>query len=343
MMPVSARPIVAALLLTTVLPVQVRADKVDDAVRRGVDFLLRTQNEDGSFGPDKRKHKTAMTSLSLLAMAAVGRLPANDTEAGHAVRRGVDFILQDDRQNDNGYYGHQDDSRMYGHGITTLMLSALLGMGADAEQDDLIRQRLEKAIDLILLAQNTKENSKFYGGWRYRPGSNQGDMSLTCWQLMALRSANNAGLEIPSEAIDRAVVFLKNCYYEKSRQFTYRPGQKGGRYSDTSMAVLSLQVSGRYEAKEVIQASDWLLKYDLNWSDKWFLYGTYYYAQGMYQRGGAHADHAEAAVAQMLLPRQREDGSWRGKFKNEQEPVYATAMALLALSVKYHYLPIYQR
>ena len=39
---------------------------------------------------------------------------------------------------------------------------------------------------------------------------------------------------------------------------------------------------------------------------------------------------------------QRSDGSWAGNGQ-EHDPVYSTSLAILALSVRYHYLPIYQR
>jgi len=322
---------------------RVRADRVDDAVARGVRFLIEQRNDDGSISTDE--HKLAMSSLSVLVMGAVGHLPGDRTAEGEAMRQALNYVLAEGRQDDNGYYGNADGSRMYGHGITTLMLASMLGMGTDAEQDRLIRKRLDKALELTLDAQVLKDQArdeKYLGGWRYKPDASTADMSVTCWQLMSLRSARNAGLEIPSDAIEHAVAFIKRCYEQRSGRFGYHPG-RDFRYSDTAMAVLSLQVSGRYEAAEVIKASDWLLKYDLDWGEEWFLYGTYYYAQGMYQRGGRHAQLAQQAVSDILLKHQRDDGSWQGAYRKEQDRVYATCMALLALSVKYHYLPIYQR
>ena len=50
-------------------------------------------------------------------------------------------------------------------------------------------------------------------------------------------------------------------------------------------------------------------------------------------------------VQKMLLEKQQGDGSWQaanGEEKNAGR-VYATSLAVLSLSVKYHYLPIYQK
>jgi len=74
------------------------------------------------------------------------------------------------------------------------------------------------------------------------------------------------------------------------------------------------------------------------------LYGTYYYSQAMYQRGGDHAKIARKKVEEIMLKLQRGDGSWHGSgSESSAGQVYSTSMAILALAVKYHYLPIYQR
>ena len=99
------------------------------------------------------------------------------------------------------------------------------------------------------------------------------------------------------------------------------------------------------ETTLVAGAADWLLEHPPKWGERFFLYGTYYYAQGMYQRGGNHAETAERLVQDILLEKQQNDGSWQAQDGTESRAgkVYATAMAVLSLSVKYHYLPIYQR
>jgi hypothetical protein len=78
----------------------------------------------------------------------------------------------------------------------------------------------------------------------------------------------------------------------------------------------------------------------------YFYYTYYYYAQGMYQVGGQYADAAARQAPAALLPNQdAATGAWKPVSSNEAAggSVYCTAMAILGLSVKYHYLPIYQR
>ena len=42
---------------------------------------------------------------------------------------------------------------MYGHGIATLCLSEMMGMGVDRDQERLLRKYTTKAVDLILVSQ----------------------------------------------------------------------------------------------------------------------------------------------------------------------------------------------
>ena len=113
----------------------------------------------------------------------------------------------------------------------------------------------------------------------------------------------------------------------------------------TAAGLLSMQVCGEYDSPLVAGAADWLLEHPPKWQDRFASYGTYYYAQGMYQKGGEHAKVANQLVQEMLLEKQKSNGSWEAENNSEKGhgAVYATAMAVLSLSVKYHYLPIYQK
>lgn len=329
-------------------------DEIDRAVDKAVTFLVSKQRDDGAI--TDRSHDTTMTSLAIMALASVGHLPDDPTPAGKAAGKALEFVLSDGRQDDEGYYGRHDGSRMYGHGITTLMLTEMLGMGGNPERDQLIHDRCQAAIDLILKAQKHAKNQDNKGGWRYTPTSNDADLSVSVWQLMALRSAKNDGLQVPGSAIDDAVDYLKRSYTtklkrngqpddEKPAGFSYTPGQRHASFTMTAAGLLAMQVCGQYDSPLVAGAADWLLQHPPKFNERFFHYGTYYYAQGMYQRGGEHAKEAEQQIAKVLLPRQQGDGSWLADGGDEKRigHVYSTSLTMLTLSVKYHYLPIYQK
>ena len=304
---------------------------------------------------DKREsHGVAVTALALMGLASLGHQPADKTSEGEAMRRALAFLLRPDLQLANGYFGQKDGSRMYGHGIVTLTLTELLGMGADKAQDALLRDRAQRAVSLILAAQRVrKHDPRFIGGWRYSPDAGDADLSVTVWQLMALRSAKNAGLIVPKEAIDAAVGYLRRSYLSPrdpqgkptnpKSAFGYVPGQPP-QFAMAAAGLLAMQVSGLHDAPEVAGATTWLREVPPVWEAGWFFYGTYYYAQAMHKRGGDTAREARERVEAALLGHQEPDGSWAGAdgSENGQGKVYCTAMALLSLSVRHHFLPIYQ-
>lgn len=337
-------------------------DKIEIALDRGARFIVNAQEADGSFtDPDARqaaRNGYALTALGLMALAAIGHQPGDPNREGAAMKRALDFMLRNDRRRNRSggpyeYYG-QDGGRMYGHGISTLCLTELMGMGVDRAQEKLLRKYTTKAVNLILVSQKaSKRNPAHRGGWRYDPTSRDSDLSVTVWQLMALRSAKNAGIDVPKDAIDSAVRYLKRSYYSprdaRGRPVNlnsgcgYMPNQPP-RYSTTAAGLLSLQVCGEYDAPEVIGSTNWLKRKTVNKLEEWFFYGTYYYAQGMQKRGGDTARKARATTEKLLLPMQSVDGSWTGVNGMEQGAgrVYATSLAMLSLSVKFHFLPIYQ-
>lgn len=328
-------------------------DDVDRAVESGVKYLIKTQQ--GTGGITDRGHEIAMTALSIMAMASIGTEPVPLTQAGRSMHSAINFVLDKKHQDTQGYFGARDGSRMYGHGITTLMLTEILGMGATPEQNAKIHTALSDAIKLILAAQKVSKSEKLRGGWRYTPSSHDSDLSVSVWQLMALRSAKNDGLDVPGEAIDKALQYLRFSYTSRIERdgtlsdeisgFSYTPGTHHPSFTMTAAGLLAMQVCGQYDSPLVKGAAEWLLQHPPRQNERFFYYGIYYYAQGMHQAGGKYAEHADKLVPELLLESQRSDGSWlaRGGEERNIGAVYATSLAILSLSVRYHYLPIYQR
>ena len=352
--------VTAALVVAVVFPARAEGpagtSAVDRAVVRGVNFLLTKQDDDGAIGKFDRHNKDnscVMTALALMAMASVGHQASDDTREGRAMRKALDYILAPERQDATGYYGKYDGARMYGHGIVTLMLAELLGMGVDARQDALIRDRCQKAIDLIVRAQKVhKHNPKYEGGWRYTPDAPDADLSVTVWQVMALRAAKNSGLTVPKDTIDAAIAYIKRSYNSGKHKsgrlvnlksaFGYEPDH-GPTFSTASEGLLALQVCGDYDAEELKGTTAWLHEQKIEPSQRFFYYGMYYYAQGMYQRGGDDAEKARELVEKIMLAEQKDDGAWVGRDQETVSKVYSTSLAILSLSVRYHFMPIYQR
>jgi len=332
----------------------VRADKpsptlakynapVEQAVEKGLAHLAKAQLPDGTF-PGGMPRNNAVTSLAVMAFLAKGYTPGPG-QYGENIYRGIDAVLG--FQHSNGLLAAGERSHGafgYEHCISTLMLSEVSGM-VDPKRQEKLDVALGKALKLILAAQQVKKKPQDQGGWRYQDNSNDSDISCTGWALMSLRSARNNGAEIPAEAIAQALQFVMNCRANDGG-FCYQSNRQGPGLARTGTALLCLELCGQHRSKACIEAGDWILKnVERKYGAEHFYYGLYYTAQGMFQLGGDHWERFGAHLYEMALKFQQPDGSWPQGGGNEGRagPCYATAMTVLAMSVSYRQLPIYQR
>lgn len=311
------------------------------AVKRGLDYLAKTQEEAGNW---KSKHKVSMTGLAVMAFLAAGHMPGQG-EHGDVIKKGIDYVLTN--QHPSGYYG-KDGSRMYGHGITTLMLAEAMGMGVSEEQNKKIRTCFEKAIKVTIAAQQRKKHPNHAGGWRYEPHSSDSDLSLTVWQTMGLRAAKNCGVEIPKDSIEKAIKYIKRCK-SHGGGFSYQPSRsRKTNHAMCGAGVLALQTCGEYECEEVKAGVQWITRNRSKWKGPFFYYGHYYLTQGMHQVGGREWEAFLRHLDAMLLPRQKKDGSFPfppGSHGGSTSAgaVYSTSMSVLIVCARFKLLPIYQR
>jgi len=335
---------VTVVLSGTVCPV-LRAAPTDDdkrvdlATDKALEYLARTQNPDGSWDADTRGKNSGVASMAVMAFMAKGHTP-DEGPYGDIINRGIDYVVStcDPR---TGFIAPRGQGQMYGHGASTLMLAEAVGM-TSGERGTKIRAALERAVKLILKAQAIpRKSAAQQGGWRYSPSSEDSDLSVTGWQLLALRAAKNAGADVPVSAIDEAVAYVKRSK-AKGGGFGYQPGG-GTNHARSGIGILSLEICGRHHEPEALEAADWLMRSPPRWgNDGQFYYAVYYCSQGMFQMGGKYWEFYRPRLEALLLSLQKEDGSWPVAGARAG-PVYPTAMSVMALSVKYHYLPIYQR
>ncbi len=314
-------------------------DRVDAAVDRGLGYLAAKQEADGSW-PSGWGKNTGITSLCVMAFLAKGHTPGTGPH-GEVINRGVDFILDSRQQNGMLIGPGRSQGPMYSHSIATLMLSEVAGM-LDPEREERASAAVADALRIILAAQQVPKLDVFKGGWRYQPNSADADISTTGWPLLALRSARNNGAPVPKEAIDYALEFVMRCR-TRDGGFAYQPGQGAGA-ARTGVGLLCLELCGRHRNEAAVAAGDWLLKKPPTQpGERWYYYGIYYCSQGMFQLGDDYWVPFAERMYETLLAKQQPDGSWPKGSANRERECYTTAMAVLAMSVPYCQLPIYQR
>jgi len=319
--------------------------RVDDAVNRALEYLAKTQKPSGCWESDAYGESTATTSLGVMAFLAAGHVPGEGPYAD-TIDRGVKWVIEHQRtgQYDSGLLAFRTShGPMYSHGVSTLMLAEVAGM-VSKERAEPVRAALEKAVRVILNAQNVPKSDRNAGGWRYQIRSSDSDLSVSGWQLLALRAAKNLGCDVPAENIERAVAYIKRCNSAEEGGFAYQPGGSVTSVR-TGTGILALEICGEHHSEEALRGAEYLLENPLRYDETYFFYGVYYCGVGMFQMGGKYWTAMRDQIRETLLEKQAADGSWIAGNGSERRigPVYTTTMAVLSLSVEYQYLPIYQR
>ncbi len=317
--------------------------RTEEVIKAALRYLAAKQTPNGSWTSPNGEHPVAVTGYTVIAMLATGNLP-NEGEYGKNVSNGVAFLLSCVRHDgyitSEGASAGKKGSNMYDHGIGTIALAEVYGQ----TQDPKVREKLVLAIKLIIKAQNGA------GGWRYQPRPADADMSVTVLQVVALRAARNAGLDVPQKVIDDAVKYVKSCQDAKSGGFCYQPHQGPG-FARTAAAIYSLQVCGLYDDPMVKTGADYLIRSKVTTGGEWFTYGSFYSAPAFYMIGGEqwktwYEKLKTPLLAQVIVPAGDSSIAYWNVLDNNARavgPVYATAVYTTILAMPYHYIPLYQR
>lgn len=335
----SVMPVALHAQLPPTLPPHITPQTVR-SIQRGIDFLIRNQNRDGSWRSrgSRGQYPVAMTSLAALALLANGNTTTEGPYAP-ALRRATEYILANARP--NGLISHPDEESrsMYGHGFAMLYLGQLYGMTEDAQEQARIRHVLDAGVKLTAQAQSR------LGGWLYTPDSQGDEGSVTVTQVQALRSCRNAGISVPKATVDRAMEYLDKSMLP-SGGIAYRAGMRGGpRPPITAAAVACWFNAGLYDHPNALRALQFCrqqigAKTALQaFSGHWY-YAHLYMAQVMYLVGEDSWAGYFPTMRDILISKQEEDGSWMGDGIGQ---TYGTAVALVILQLPYGYLPIMQR
>lgn len=329
------------------------------AVEKGLSYLAMHQNPDGSWTDrvGRKVHMTyrgtvaphvGVTGLVGIAFLAHGVLPGQGS-AGFVMKNGrkisycdvlekaLEYVMS--RVSAANGFISANGSRMYSHAFATLFLAEVYGTGSyrDAEK---VRRSLKNAIRLIVNAQNAE------GGWRYRPGAQDSDMSITVCQVMALRAARNAGVEVPLGTIQRAVNYVKKSFVPGVGAFTYQLGLEfrgvHSRWTPalTAAGVTTLYSAGEYDAFQINEGLRYILRERPMRGEARYTFDYYYFqyyaVQAAFQKGGAYWERWYDSIRQDLLLLQESDGRWTDLVGAN----YATAMASIILQYPNQYLPI---
>ncbi len=341
--------------------------QIDLVAEAGLSWLATQQQQDGSFATDQLG-QPGVTALCLLAFTARGHLPGDD-QHGPTVAAAINYIASCQKPNGllssvgpageftprsvNGVIGTR---AAYNHAIASLALSEAYGM-----TEKILAERIAASIPpsiqfSLKLQKRRKPQQRDQGGWRYLdynspPGS---DLSVTGWYLMSLRSAKNAGFDVPEEPIKEAVEYVKRCYNADVGAFCYGGSQYWNRESRGMAAagILALAHAGEHHSPQSFSSGDWLLRNPLPsynrthiFNDRYH-YSAFYSCQAFYQLGGKYWAEGYPHIVKQLMDNQDRAGAWSADSHRHERAfgrTYTTSLAVLALSAPNQLLPIFQR
>jgi hypothetical protein len=261
------------------------------------------------------------------------------------VRRGLEFLIRSQATDGNLFGQSTFYAQMYCHSMATFALAEAQAMTSDSR----LEPPLAKAVNFSLRAQHPAT-----GGWRYKSGDT-GDTSQLGWQMMALASAERAGIDVPGHTWARVGRFLNSV----------RRGNHGGlaSYRPDGPATTSMTAEAlycrlllqdlAYEAvdERSLREASAHLQAALPDVSRINLYYWYYATLALHHRREA-SDEANLAwgrwndaLTAALLKTQIADGPNAGSWNTNTVwggyggRVYTTAMAAMCLEVYYRYAP----
>lgn len=341
--------------------------QIEAAIRRGVAFLVRTQNRDGSWGgtaptlyldiyaPGPGAYEAYQTSTSALVVSALSETGGDRPGVAEAIRRGTDYLVAHSRPRRTSIDVLYNT---WSHGYGLEAFAHVLATEKDPARREKILGACRDAVDMLARYEYVE------GGWGYydfdtrtkHPG-NMATSFGTATILVGLRRAKEQGVEVPQRMVDRALRVLRmmrnpngSFAYSIDHRFWPQGGINkikgslartpacyaairdwGGPVTDAQ--VLTALENLRKEGRFLAIARKYPFPHEAWYQNSgYFTFYGYDYATRLlrFLPAKERAEHA-ASIASYLAPLQEPDGSWWDYQLYGYHKPYGTAMVLMAL------------
>ncbi len=328
------------------------------AVGGGLNWLARHQNADGSWSFDSHsKHckdatctcggenqsNAAATAFALLPFLAAGQTHTSKGPYQKTMADGMEYMGRTIQPDGNLQGGVPS---MYAQGIATITLCETYGL----TKDETLKAPAQMAVEYICRAQHPE-----LGGWHYYlPGGQltPGDLSVTGWQLQALKSAELAGLDVPPVVWEKAQKYLKSVSKGKSGGLSCYMPETGPSPTMTSVGMLGKQFLGtKRDDPALVEGTKYLMGNMLGVGARNSYY-FYYATQAMHNQSGKEWDEWNRAMRKSLVDSQEKQGCAMGSWNPELPKKDAwcdeggrllnTSLSTLTLEVYYKFLSLYK-
>jgi len=314
--------------------------RTEKSVDLALAWLARNQETNGNWSIEKfggeRGHDVAATSASLLVYFGRGVRHDKPGKYQETVSKGLKWLLSQQNKLSGDLRGpHPAGNSMYDQGFATLALVEAYGVSKDPDLFD----AAQSAVYFIADSQNDED-----GGWRYQP-KNPGDLSVSGWIIMALKSAELSGINVPEKTMTGVRKFLKSVRSGKGNGlFSYLPSQQGGHSGQPAMQVTGFfcsQLMGLpANSPAAFEAADWVQKTGIKVGDAYY---SYYGTLSSYQNQGPLWREWKKNMQESFVSAQDSDGSWNitEGHGRQMGRVISTALITLSLEAHYRYVPLY--
>jgi hypothetical protein len=296
----------------------------------------------------KTENDIAATAFGLLPLLGAGKThkPAKDNPYDKPIEKALLFLMKKQDKRTGNFGGG-----MYAHGLATIAICEAYGLSYDPN----LRRPAQAAINYIVSAQHDA------GGWRYSPGM-PGDTSVVGWQVMALKSAQMAGLDVPDVTMRKAQKFLDSvCDEGGDEGYGYlKAGDRGkaNEPNDPTMSAVGLlcrqylQSWGPQNLRMIKGVENWVKGNTPNRGPTLKnMYYCYYATQVMHHFGGQSWKDWNEKMREALIADQEKTGPMSGSWNSAVGNVHMaqggrlmqTSLCLLTLEVYYRHLPLYYR
>ena len=341
------------------------ASKYADSIHRGVDFLVKTQQPDGSWGTGLETRgyevyhmvpgthhgmRAATTALCVMALREAGETTA------HA--KGVQYLVEHGQaRRDHGALLYNIWAHKYA--LQALAKELQLPPERHVQPAEKMRKAAEWHLDRLV------RYEVFLGGWNYydfnsatRRPSMEATSFGTAAGLIALWEAKRAGLNVPDRLVERGQqrleeMRLPNGAYLYSGDMRFVPRHPAnfvrgsvGRTQSCNDA-LWLWNSKKVGESEVREGLDMFFKEHIFIEmgrqrqyphEAWYMTAPYYYYFGHYyaarvmeRLGPAAREKYGAQLAETIVPHQEPDGSWWDYAMWDYHKPYGTAYSIMVL------------
>ncbi len=325
----------------------------EEAVERGLLWLARNQYPDGhwsiddfpgdtseSLGEGSFVSNSAATGLSLLAFLGAGYTHQSGKHQ-EVVSRGMKWLVEHQKPDGDLFADETEFVWFYSHGIASIALCEAYGLTKDPD----LKAPAQKALDFIVESQHEE-----FGGWRYRPQF-ESDTSVSGWQLMALKSGEMAGLNVPKEAYAGVSRWLDSVESKSAAgQFSYHPTKEVSPAMTAEGLLMRQYLGAKRDDAPLIAGANYLRTRlpDFGQRDAYY---WYYATQVMFHMQGDHWGEWNNSLRDLLVTTQSRDGAVSGswdparpspdKWASGGGRHYLTCLNLLMLEVYYRHLPLY--